>query len=77
MRIDTGDEKAGTRSEHLMATDLEQDRTVFGHEHITTLMQTQGTNGGADSYRRGNQQREGVQVSPMSAAAHNDGDRCA
>jgi hypothetical protein len=59
-----------------MATNMAQDRTVCGHEHITPLMQTQGTNRGADSYRRGNQQREGVQVSPMSAAAHNDGDRC-
>jgi hypothetical protein len=58
-----------------MSTHMKQDRTASGHEHITTIMQTQGTNGGADSYRRGNQQRVGVQVSPMSAAVRNDGDR--
>ena len=56
---------------------MKQGMTASGHEHITTLMQAQGTNEGADSYTQGNQQREGVQVSSMSAAARNDGDMCA
>jgi hypothetical protein len=55
---------------------MEQDRTASGHKHIA-LMQTQGTHGEADRNREGNQQREGVQVSPMSAAVRNEGDRCA
>ena len=39
-------------------------------------MLTQGTNGGADSYRRDTQQSEGLQMSPVIANARNDGDRC-
>ena len=56
---------------------MEQDRIASGHQHIMTLMQIQGTEGGADSYRQDNRQKEGVHVSPKSAAARNDGDRCA
>jgi hypothetical protein len=43
---------------------------------IMTSMLTRVTNGGIDCNRWGNQQREGVQVIPMSGAASNDGDRC-
>ena len=46
-------------------------------EEITTSMLTQGTNGEVYRNREGNQQREGVEVNPMSAAVCNDGDGCA
>ena len=73
VRINAGDRKQ-VQGEHLMNNGHETGQEQrLDRGKITTSV---GTNGGADSYRRGNQQREGVQVSPMSAAARNDGDRC-
>ena len=73
VRVDAGRREAGTGSVHLIATDMEQDRTGQPLD-MNTKQQCRHRE---QTVRRRNQQRERVQVSPAITAARNDGDRCA